>query len=95
MTFGQGVSVLPVAGANEALAGCAVEGVVAGVADLLEAEDEFAQVLGHAAERVGVALGGRRQRSATASLALSTEARASQVEIKPHAESLTTAISAL
>ena len=58
MTFGKGVGVLPFAGANEALAGCAVEGVVVGVADLLEAEvHQPAQALGRAAERVSVALG--------------------------------------
>ena len=57
VAFGQGVGVLPLAGADEALAGRAVEGAVAGVADLLEAEDELAQALGRIAERVGVALG--------------------------------------
>ena len=57
VAFGQGVGVLPFAGADEALAGRAVEGVVTGVADLLEAEDELAQALGRIAERVGVALG--------------------------------------
>ena len=43
MALGQGVGVLPLAGGHEAFARGAVEGVVAGVADLREAEDELAQ----------------------------------------------------
>ena len=57
MAFGQGVGVVASAGGHEAGARRAVEGVVAGIADLREAEDELAQALGRVAKRVGVALG--------------------------------------
>ena len=45
MAFGQGVSVLPVAGVHEARASRAVEGGLVGGADPFEAEDELAQVV--------------------------------------------------
>ena len=64
MALGQGVSVLSVAGVQKARASRAVEGALVGAgADSLEAEtaeDELAQVLGCAAERIDVALGGGR-----------------------------------
>ena len=49
-----GVGVVAAAGGDEAGARGAIEGVVAGVADLREAEDELAQALGRVAKRVGV-----------------------------------------
>jgi len=52
-----GVGVVAAAGGDEAGARGAIEGAVAGVADLREAEDELAQALGRVAKRVGVALG--------------------------------------
>ena len=57
MALGQSVRVVPLAGDHEAFARRAVEGAAAGVAELREAEDGLAQVLGRVAEREGVALG--------------------------------------
>ena len=47
-----GVGVVAAAGGDEAGARGAIEGVVAGVTDLREAEDELAQALGRVAKRV-------------------------------------------
>ena len=54
----EGVGVLPIARSDVAGALGAVVLVVGGAADLLEAEDELAQLLHGAAEGVDVALGG-------------------------------------